>query len=86
VRAELATVKARAEAADQAYQEQRKTAAHEADRSAEHLTKAKSERDSARKEASAAREEAAELRGQVDALQTQAAEQLRALAMRKTPD
>ena len=50
------------------------------------MTKAQAERDSARKEASAAREEAAKLRGQVEALQTQAADQLRALAMRQAPD
>ena len=50
------------------------------------MTKAQAERDSARKEASAAREEAATLRGQVEALQTQAADQLRALAMRQAPD
>lgn len=50
------------------------------------LAKAQSERDSARAEASTAREEAAKLRGQVQALQTQAADQLRALAGRQAPD
>ena len=86
LRAELAKVQAKAEAAEQSHQEQRKTAAQEAHRAAEHMTKAQAERDSARKEASAAREEAAKLRGQVEALQTQAADQLRALASRQAPD
>ncbi len=79
-------MQAKAEAAEQSHQEQRKTAAQEAHRAAEHMTKAQAERDSARQEASTAREEAAKLRGQVEALQTQAADQLRALAMRQAPD
>lgn len=83
---ELAQVQGKAEAVEQSHQEQRKNAAQEAHRAAEHMTKAQAERDSARKEASAAREEAAKLRGQVEALQTQAADQLRALAMRQAPD
>ncbi|MBS4073084.1 MAG: hypothetical protein KGZ90_17275, partial [Algoriphagus sp.] len=82
-RAELATVKAKAEAADQAHQEQRKSAAQEAHRVAERMTKAEADRDEARKEASSAREEAAKLRGQVEALQTQASDLMRALAARQ---
>lgn len=82
-RAELASVKAKAEAAAQTHQEQRKHAATEANRAAERLTKAQVERDSARKEAGKAREEAAQLRGQVEALQTQNADLMRALADRK---
>lgn len=79
-RAELASVKAKAEAAVQMHQEQRKQAAAEASRVAERLTKAHAERDGARKEAATAREEAAQLRGQVEALQAQAADLMRALA------
>ena len=82
-RAELATVKAKSEAADHAHQEQRKTAAQEAHRVAERMTKAEADRDEARKEASSAREEAAKLRGQVEALQTQASDLMRALAARQ---
>ena len=82
-RAELASVKAKAEAAVQMHQEQRKQAAAEASRVAERLTKAHVERDGARKEAAIAREETAQLRGQVEALQAQAADLMRALAPRK---
>lgn len=81
--AELASVKAKAEAAVQMHQEQRKQAAAEANRVAERLTKAHAERDGARKEAATAREEAAQLRGQVEALQVQVADLMRALAPRK---
>lgn len=81
-RAELAAVKAKADAAVQTYQEQRKQAASEANRGAERLTKAQAERDEARKEAAAAREEAAQLRGQTEAMQAQVAELMRALAQR----
>ena len=83
VRAELATTKAKAEAADHAHQEQRKTAAQEAHRVAERMTKAEAGRDEARSAASSAREEAAKLRGQVEALQTQASDLMRALAARQ---
>lgn len=79
-RAELASVKAKAEAAVQMHQEQRKQAASEANRVAERLTRAQAERDSARKEAGKAREDAAQLRGQVEALQSQVADLMRALA------
>jgi chromosome segregation ATPase len=84
MRAELATVKAKAEAADQAHQEQRKTAAQEAHRVAERMTKAEADRDTARKEASSAREDAAKLRGQVEAMQAQANDLMRALAARQS--
>lgn len=48
-------------AAEQAYQEQRKTAAQEAHRVAERMTKVEAARDDARKEASSTREAAGEL-------------------------
>ncbi len=79
LRTALVKVQAKAEAAEQSHQEQRNTAAQEAQ-----------EAHRARIDASAAREEAAKLRGQVEALQTQATDQLRALALasqsRQTPD
>lgn len=59
------------EAAEQTHQEHRKTAAQEAQRLVDRMTKAEAERDAARKEAGSAREEAALLRGQVEAMQTQ---------------
>ena len=70
VRGELAKVQAKADAADQAHQEQRKQIAAEAHRQAERLTATQAERDAARKEASQAREEAATLRGRLEALET----------------
>jgi chromosome segregation ATPase len=82
VRAELATVKAKAEAADQAHQEHHKTAEREAQRAAERIAKAEADQVQANKEASTAREDAAKLRGQVEAMQTQAAELVRALSDR----
>ena len=82
-RDELATVKARAEAADQSHQDHRKQAAAEAHRVAERMTKAEADRDTARKEAGSAREDAAKLRGQVEALQAQASDLMRALAARQ---
>jgi colicin import membrane protein len=84
VRGQLASVKARAESADSAHQEQRKKAAAEAHRHAERLTKAQGERDAARKEANQAREDAAKLRGQVEALQAQTGDLTRALATVQT--
>ena len=68
LRTELATLKARAEAAQEAHQEQRKHAATEAQRMAERMTAAQTERDQAGKGEHQAREEAATLRGQLDAL------------------
>ena len=50
---------------------------------AERLTKAEADRDEARKEASSAREDAAKLRGQMEVLQTQASDLMRALAARQ---
>ncbi|SCX38564.1 hypothetical protein [Nitrosospira sp. Nsp1] len=44
------------------------------------MIQAETERDTIRKEAATAREEAARLRGQVEVLQTQAADLMRALA------
>jgi colicin import membrane protein len=76
VRAELATVTAKAEAASQAHQEQRKTAAQEAHRVAERLTKAQGERDQARTEAGASREELAKIKGQLEASEAYKAELL----------
>lgn len=81
-RAELAIVKAKAEAADPLHQEQRKTAAQEAHRVAERMTKAEAGRDEARKEVGSAGENAANLRGQVVASQTRASDLMRTLAAR----
>jgi colicin import membrane protein len=85
VRAELVKVQAKAEAADQSLQEHRKTAATEALRTAERLTQAEAARDAARKEASTAREEAAKTAGKLEAMQTQAASLIDALAARQDP-
>lgn len=78
--AELATVKGKAEAADQAHQEQRQQAAADAQRHAEQLAATQAERDQARQEAGAAREEAARLAGQLQAHQEQTAAILARLA------
>lgn len=83
---ELATTKAKAQAADESHQEQRKQAAAEAHRIAERMTKAEGERDAARKEAAQAREDAAKLRGQVEAMQEQQNGILRALEARQPKD
>lgn len=82
VRTELATAKAKAEAAEQSHQEQRKTADQEAKRVAERIDKAEADQVQARKETSTAREDAAKLRGQVEAMQTQVAELMRAISAR----
>jgi len=71
LRSELAGVRAKAEAAEEAHQAQRKTAAAEAHRAAELLTKAQAERDTARQQAGEAREGAAKLAGQLEAVQSQ---------------
>lgn len=71
LRAELATVKATAGAAELTHQEQRKTAAQEAHHVAERLMRAETGRDEARKEAALAREEVARLTGQVEAIERQ---------------
>lgn len=80
VRAELAKVQGKAEAADQAHQEQRRQAAADAQRQSEQLTATQAERDQARQEASKAREEAARLAGQFQAHQEQTAAILARLA------
>ena len=80
LRDELATVKAKAEAADQAHQEQRRQAAADAQRQAEQLTAAIAERDQARQEASKAREDAARLAGQLQTHQEQTVAILACLA------
>ena len=71
LRNELAAVKAKAEAADQAHQEHRKEAAKEAQRCAEKVVAAEKSRDALAKEAAAARESAARLSGQLEAVQAQ---------------
>lgn len=81
VRGELARVQARAEALEQAHQEQRKTMAAEAHRQAERLTALQGERDQARQAAGQAREEAARLGGQLTAQK----EQVTALLARVAP-
>ncbi|EBB2392675.1 DNA-binding protein [Salmonella enterica subsp. enterica serovar Worthington] len=81
VRGELAKVQARADADQEAHQEQRKQAAAEAHRMAERLTAAQAERDQAMKAAGQAREEAARMAGQLDTLKEQSA----ALLARITP-
>lgn len=69
-RAELVKLQVKAEVADQANQEQRKTMAIEAHRQAERLTAAKGARDQAKRDTALAREEAATLRGRLEALET----------------
>ena len=80
LRDELATVKAKAEAADQAHQEQRRQAAADAQRQAEQLTAIQAERDQARLDASKVREDAARLAGQLQTHQEQTAAILARLA------
>ena len=77
--AELATVKAKAEAADQSHQEQRKLAAQETLRVTERMAKLEAGNDVARKETGAAREEAAKLRGHIEAIQEQNTNLMRSL-------
>ena len=84
VQAELVKLQAKAEAAEQSNQEQRKSSALEALRTVERLTQTEAERDSTRREASAAREEAANLRGQIDAMQSQVASLMQALTERSS--
>jgi chromosome segregation ATPase len=67
---ELATVKAKADAAAETHQEQRKTAAAELNRAAERMAKLEEKVSLAGKEARAAREEAATLRGKLQAYET----------------
>jgi len=86
VMGELATVKAQAVAADQVHQEQRKTAAAEAHRTTERLVKIEADRDQSDKDAGTAREEAAKLRGQVEAMQSQVADLMRAIEARQVAE
>lgn len=79
LRNELAAVKAKAEAADQAHQEHRKEAAKEAQRCAEKVVAAQKSHDAIAKEAAAARESAARLSGQLEAVQVQNAALLETL-------
>ena len=72
-------MKAKAEAAQEAHQEQRKQAATEAHRTAERMATAQTERDQASKGERQAREEAATLRGQLDALKEQNAQLMQAV-------
>lgn len=83
VRAELMKVQAKAEAADQAHQEQRASPTQEVRLMAERMAKADPARDITRKEAGTAREEAAKLSRQLEAMQTQATELVRALSERE---
>lgn len=71
VRANLAAAIAKADAIEQARQEQHKTAELEVQRAGERLAKAEAGQEKAHQEAGAAREEAANLRGQVEAMQAQ---------------
>lgn len=72
---ELATLKAAGAAAEA-----------EGKRTAERLTKAEGEREAARIEAGKAREDAATLRGQVETLQAQAGEFIKALGAKQRPE
>lgn len=79
LRNELGALKAKAEAAEQAHQEQRKEAAKEAQRCAEKLLAAQKSHDAIAKEAATARETAARLSGQLEAVQVQNAALLETL-------
>jgi colicin import membrane protein len=83
--AALAGVTAKAEATEQAHQEQRKRAAEEVHRTAERMTKAEGERDDATKAAVEARERAAGLAGQLQAMQEQNAALLAAIKPQGEP-
>ncbi len=79
LRSELATVKAKAEAADHAHQEHRKEAAKEVQRCADKVLAAAKERDALSKATADAREAAARLAGQLEAVQAQNAALLETL-------
>lgn len=83
--AALAGITAKAEAAEQAHQEQRKQVAAEAHRAAERMTKAQTERDDATRAATEARERAAGLAGQLQAMQEQNAALLAAIKPQGEP-
>lgn len=81
--AELATVKARATAAEQSHAATTEATASAYKAQADRLGKIETERDEARATASTAREQAAKLHGSTEAMQSQIAELLRALADRQ---
>ena len=78
--ADLASTKAAVETERQQHTEQRKHSAQEALRVAERMTQAEADRDQERREAGKAREEAARLQGMVQAMTSQNAEWMRAVA------
>ena len=78
--ADLASTKAAAQAERQQHTEQRKQSAQEALRVAERMTQAEADRDQERREAGKAREETARLQGMVQAMTSQNAELMRAVA------
>ena len=78
--AELASTQATAQAERQQHTEQRKQSAQEALRVAERMTQAEADRDQERREAGKAREETARLQGMVQAMTSQNAELMRAVA------
>ena len=78
--ADLASTQATAQAECQQHTEQRKQSAQEALRVAERMTQAEADRDQERREAGKAREEAARLQGMVQAMTSQNAELMRAVA------
>lgn len=82
-RSDLAAVTAKADAIEQARQEQRKAAELESTRSGDRLAKAEAGQEKAHQDASAAREDAANLRGQVEAMKAQVAELMQVLAAKK---
>jgi chromosome segregation ATPase len=84
VRSDLAAITAKAEASEQARQEQRKAAELEVQRAGERLAKAEAGLEKTHQEAGAAREDAANLRGQVEAMKTQVAELMQVLATKKS--
>lgn len=74
LRSDLATVRAKAEAAQESLKVERTHAAAEVQRLAQHLDQAKAERDQVAQTAAQAREEAATLRGRMDAITEQNAQ------------
>ena len=78
--ADLASTQATAQAERQQHTEQRKQSAQEALRVAQKMTQAEADRDQERREAGKAREEAARLQGMVQAMTSQNAELMRAMA------
>lgn len=83
VRSDLAAITAKADAIEQARQEQRKATELEATRYEDRLAKAEAGQKTAHQEASVAREDAANLRGQVEAMKAQVAELMQVLAAKK---